>query len=184
MKILDRLPISEKRMSLRFGDKYATIHRNQVLIWVSVQLAGALEPEENIPRFPALLDTGNNFDFSVQDRQLREWAGIDPGLLVVLGDIEINRQIVKRREATVWLYPNIPGRQEVASDRPPFRLSMGKGIAVYTHDADPPGPRLPLLGLPAFLDNDLDWWLDPERRCITVQPRTWRRPLIRLLCRL
>jgi hypothetical protein len=182
MKILDRLPIPEKHTSLRFGDRYTTLHRNQVLVWVSVQLAGALEPEQNIPRFPALLDTGNNFDFSVQDRHLREWAGIDPGLLVVLGDIKINGQVVTRRRATVWLYPNIPGRQEVASDRPPFRLSMGKGIAVYRHDADPPGPRLPLLGLPAFLDNDLDWWLDPERRRITVQPRTWRRPLIRSLC--
>jgi hypothetical protein len=47
MKILDRLPIPEKRTSLRFGDKYATVHRNQVLMWVSVHLAGALEPEEN-----------------------------------------------------------------------------------------------------------------------------------------
>jgi hypothetical protein len=184
MKILDRLPIPEQRATLRFGDKYATVHRNQVLVWVSVHLAGALEPEENIPRIPAVLDTGNNFDFSMQDRHLREWAGIDPGLLVVLGDIEINGQVVKRREATVWLYPNIPGRQEVASGRPPVRLRMSKGIAVYTQDAFPPGPRLPLLGLPAFLDNDLDWWLDPERRYITVQPRTWRRPLIRLLCRL
>jgi hypothetical protein len=184
MKILDRLPIAENRTSLRFGDKYATVHRIQVLIWVSVQLAGALEPEENIPRFPALLDTGNNFDFSMQDRQLREWAGIDPALLVVLGDIEINGQLVKRREATVWLYPNIPGQQEVASGRPPLRLRMAKGIAVYTQKAVPPAPRLPLLGLPAFLDNDLDWWLDPERRHITVQSRTWRRPLMRLLCRL
>jgi hypothetical protein len=42
---------------------------------------------------------------------------------------------------------------------------------------------LPLLGLPALLDNDLDWWLDPQQRHITVQTRTWRRPLIRLLCR-
>ena len=91
MTILDRLPIPETRTSLRFGDRYTTAHRNQVLVWVSVYVAGVLEPEENIPRFPALLDTGNN---------------------------------------------------------------------------------------------DLDWWLDPERRHITVQPRTWRRPLIRLLCRL
>jgi len=98
--------------------------------------------------------------------------------------IVINGQVVGRREATVWLYPNIPGRQDVASGRPLFRLRMAKGIAVYPQDAVPPGPRLPLLGLPAFLDNDLDWWLDPERRHITVQPRTWRRPLIRLLCRL
>ena len=92
--------------------------------------------------------------------------------------------MVSRREATVWLYPNIPGRQDVASGRPPLRLRMGKGIAIYPPEAVPPAPRLPLLGLPALLDNDLDWWLDPERRCITVQSRTWRRHLIRLLCRL
>ena len=42
--------------------------------------------------------------------------------------------------------------------------------AVYTQDAVPPGPRLPLLGLPAFLENDLEFWLDPERRNVTVQP--------------
>jgi hypothetical protein len=130
MKILDRLPIQDKRTSLRFDDKYATIHRNQVLVWVSVHLDGVDEPEANIPRFPALLDTGNNVDFSLQYRQLREWAGIAPELLAILGDIEINGQMVKRREATVWLYPNIPGRQDVASDRPPFRLRRSQGIAV------------------------------------------------------
>ncbi len=86
--------------------------------------------------------------------------------------------------ATVWIYPNIPGRQDVAVDSRPYRMETPKGIAVYGPDADPPGPRLPLLGLPAFLENDLDFWLDPERRHVTVGPRTWHRPLIRLLCRL
>ena len=122
MKILDRLPIPEDRTSLRFGDRYLTLRADQIPVWVSVHLGGALEPEENIPRFPALLDTGNNFGFSVQDRHLREWAGIDPGLLVALGNIEIDGQVVMRRRATVWLYPNIPGRQEVASGRPLMRL--------------------------------------------------------------
>jgi hypothetical protein len=177
MKILDRVPISEQRTSLQFGDKYVTVRRNQILVWVSVHLAGALEPEKNIPQFPALLDTGNNFAFSLQDRLLRDWAGIDPSLLVSLGNVEINGQAVTCRTATVWLYSNSPGRQEVASDRPPFLLEMGKGIAVYPPDAVPPGPRLPLLGLPALLDNDLDWWLDPEQQNITVQSRTWRRHL-------
>ena len=171
MKILDRLPIPRERTSLRFGDRYVTIRRNQILVWVSVHLARVLDPEANIPRFPALLDTGNNVGFSIQDRHLREWAGIDPGLLASLGNVTIDGQVVGRREASVWLYPNIPGRQEVANGRPPFRLEMTKGIAVYAPDADPPGPRLPLLGLPALLDNDLDWWLDPERRHITVQTR-------------
>jgi hypothetical protein len=184
MKILDRLPISEKRASLPFGDRFATLHRNQLLVWVSIHSAGALKADDKLPRFPALLDTGNNFGFSMQDRHLREGAGIDHDLLVVLGDIEINGQVIPRRSATVWLYPNIPGRQDVANGKSPFRLSMGKGIAVYPQDAISPGPRLPLLGLPAFLDNDLDWWLVPERRHMTVQTRTWRRSLIRVLCRL
>jgi hypothetical protein len=81
MKVLDRLPIPGERTSLRFGGRYVTVHRSQVMVWVSVHLSGALEPDEHIPRFPALLDTGNNVDFSIQDRHLREWAGIDPGLL-------------------------------------------------------------------------------------------------------
>ncbi|MFI5456514.1 MAG: hypothetical protein ACHRXM_13775 [Isosphaerales bacterium] len=184
MKILDRLPIPEDRTSLRFGDRYVTIHANQILVWVSVHLPGILVPEGNIPRFPALLDTGNNFGFSVQDRHLREWAGTDPGPLEAIGDITIEGKVVTCRDAAVWLYPNIPGRQDAASGRPPFRLDLSRGIAVYTQDAVPPGPRLPLLGLPAFLDNDLDLWLDPERRHVTVQPRNWRRRLIRFLCRL
>jgi hypothetical protein len=150
MKILDRLPIPEDRTSLWFGDRYVTIHANQILVWLSVHLSEVVVPEENIPRFPALLDTGNNFGFSVQDRHLREWAGIDPGLLQALGDIAIEGKVVTRREATVWLYPNIPGRQDAASDQPPFRLEMSRGIAVYTQDAVPPGQRLPLLGLPAL----------------------------------
>jgi hypothetical protein len=183
MKILDRLPIPEDRTSLRFGDRYVTIHANQILVWVSVHLPGILVPEGNIPRFPALLDTGNNFGFSLQDRHLREWAGIDPGLLGARGDIAVEGKVVTRRDATIWLYPNVPGRQDAAESGRPLRLSMSKGIAVYTQDAVPPGPRLPLLGLPALLENDLDFWLDPPRRQVTLQPRTWRRPLIRLLCR-
>jgi hypothetical protein len=57
------------------------------------------------------------------------------------------------RLPTVWLYPNVPGRQDAARSGPPFRLEMSKGIAVYTQDAVPPGPRLPLLGLPALLES-------------------------------
>jgi hypothetical protein len=148
MKILDRLPIPKDRMSLRFGDRYIAIRADQILVWMSIHLTAVLELEDNIPRFPALVDTGSNVGFSIQERHLREWAGIDPGLLEVRGEITIEGKVVTRREAAVWLYPNIPGRQEVARGRPPFRLDLRKGIAVHTPDALPPGPRLPLLGFP------------------------------------
>jgi hypothetical protein len=183
MKILDQLPISTERTSLRFGGRFITVLPNQILVWVSVHMAGPVEPEHNIPRFPALLDTGNNFAFSLQDRHLREWVGIAADVLAPLGDITIEGKVVKRRRATVWLYPNVPGRQDAANNRPPFRLKLSMGIAVYPPDADPPGPRLPLLGLPALLDSGLDCWLDPDRRHVTVQSGSWRRPLMRLLCR-
>jgi hypothetical protein len=64
MKILDRLPITKDRMSLRFGDRFISARPDQILVWMSVHLPGVLEPEQSIPRFPALLDTGNNFGFS------------------------------------------------------------------------------------------------------------------------
>jgi hypothetical protein len=183
-RILDRLPILDKRTFPTFDEKSVKVHRNQILVWVSIHLAGVLQPEQNIPKFPALLDTGNNFDFSIQHRHLREWAGVDSALFPLLGDVEIDDQPVDRHEATVWLYPNIPGTRDIPSGSPPFRLSMRKGIAVYARDAVPPGPRLPLLGLPALLNNDLDFWLDPERRNVSVQTRTWRRRLMRLLGRI
>src|ERR1700722_6969400 len=105
-KILEHLPIVANRGSVRFGDRHVTVHRNQILLWVSIHLIGAAEPESTIPKIPALLDTGNNFEFSIQHRHLREWAGIDAALLTPLGNVEINEQVVNCHEAAVWLYPN------------------------------------------------------------------------------
>lgn len=184
MKILDRLPITRGQSSIRFGGRFLAVRPDQIVVWISLHLASVVEPEANAPVFPALLDTGNNFGLSIRERHASEWAGLDPRLLVHLGQLRIDNQTVHRREAAAWLYPNLPGRSDAAIGRRPFRLELGKGIAVYPSDADPPGPRLPLIGLPALLENGLDCWLDPDRRHVTVQSRSWRRPLMRLLGRL
>jgi hypothetical protein len=181
-KILDRLPILGTRTSVRFGDRHVTVLADQMLVWVSINLAGMPQPEKTTPRIPALLDPGNNFGFAIRYRHLREWAGMDPGSLGLLGTVEIDGQSVQRREASVWIYPNVPGAREVAEGKQPHLLELKRGIAIYPRDAEPPGPRLPLVGLPALVSNDLDCWIDPETRQITVQTRTWRRRLVRLLC--
>jgi hypothetical protein len=183
-KILHRLPIPGRRTEERFGDRYARIKRNQILIWVGIDLAGVIQSKSNSPIIPALIDTGNNAAFSIQDRHLREWSGINSNLLTFLGNSIISDRIVPRRAATVWLYPNVPGTRIVAGDRRPYLLDVPEGIAVYGGDALPIAPRLPLLGLPALLHNDLELWLDPELAEVTVQTRTWRRRIIRLLYRL
>lgn len=67
-KIIDQLPILEKRTFPRFDDKHVKVHSNQILLWVSIHLTGIVQPEQNTPKIPALLDTGNNFDFSIQHR--------------------------------------------------------------------------------------------------------------------
>ena len=69
MKILDQLPIAEARTSLRFDSRYIIVPHNQLLVWVSVHLGGVLKPEGNIPRFPALLDTGNKRLLAEHHRQ-------------------------------------------------------------------------------------------------------------------
>ena len=75
-KILDRLPILDKRAFPRFDDKHVRVHRDQILVWVSVNLAGVPDFPPEVPKIPALLETGNNFDFSIQHRHLREWANL------------------------------------------------------------------------------------------------------------
>jgi hypothetical protein len=182
-KILDQQPIPDRRVKERFGVRYVRVKRHQILIWVGIDLAGVAQPAPNLPVIPALLDTGSNFEFSIQHRHLQEWAGIDLALLTSVGSIEINEQVVARYLATIWLYPNLPGQRTIAPKRPPVRLRMDRGIAIYGAHAIPRGPRLPLVGLPALLNNDLDFWLDPEGRHAYVQTRTWRRTLMRLLSR-
>jgi hypothetical protein len=183
-RVLDRLPVLSAAQAEAFGERHAEVKRHQILVWVGVHLAEVAEPEANAPWFPGILDTGNNFGFSMQHRHLREWAGIDPQLLPHLGGLRIDERMVDRCETTLWLYPNIPGTRKPDRGARPHLLEMREGIALYPRDAIPPGPRLPLLGLPALLDNDLDLWLDPEARRVSVQTRTWRRRLMRLLCRL
>ena len=124
MKILDRLPIPEKRSSLRFGGRFATIRRDQILVWVSVHLSGVLEPEETHPQVPSLAGHRKQLRLLASGPTTARVGRDRPRWTGGTSDIEINAQVVGRRVATVWLYPNIPGRQEVANDRPPFRLEM------------------------------------------------------------
>jgi hypothetical protein len=181
MKILDRLPYSSQTpppLTVRGQAVPAKAH--QVIVWVSVSVAGLLEWDPRTPAFPAILDTGNTFTLSIFASQLIQWAGIRPDLLGVLGRIKQGGNYYPRYEADVWLHPNIPGSGQPQSNRQPFRLSLEKGIAVYP-DTTSPAPHLPLLGLQALTENDLHLMIDGQRRWAWLRTLDWRTSLLRWL---
>ena len=112
------------------------IRRYQVIVWVSVSVAD-FPWDPRTPAFPAILDTGNTFTLSIFQKQLIQWAGIQPPLLPNLGRIREGGQRYPCHEADVWLHPNVPGRRDRRSDRLPLRLQLaerhrrlpGRGVA-------------------------------------------------------
>ena len=180
MKILDRLPYwTESAPPAVVGGQPLRVRPHQIIVWVSVAVAD-LEWGARTPVFPAILDTGNTFTFSIFPRQLIRWAGMRRQLLPTLGTIREGGKLCPRHSADVWLHPNVPGRRDRREDRPPLRLHLPKGIAVYP-DEGWPAPHLPLLGLQALTRNNLHLTIDGERRLVWLRTPDWRTRLLRWL---
>ena len=180
MKILDRLPYStQPPPPVVVCGRSVRVKPYQIVVWVSVAVAD-LEWDSRTPAFPAILDTGNTFTFSIFQSQLVQWAGIQPPLLRRLGTIREGGHPYPCHEADVWPHPNVPGRRDRRTDRQPLRLPLQKGIAVYPNAASPP-PHLPLLGLRALTENNLHLTIDGQRRLVWLRTPDWRTRLLRWL---
>ncbi len=66
MKILNRLPFSEERSSVSTPDGIVDVKPYQIVVMVSLAARGLMELPEGSRRFPAILDTGNNHNFSIR----------------------------------------------------------------------------------------------------------------------
>jgi len=180
VKILDQLPYStEPPPPVVVRGQSLPVKPHQIIVWVSVGVAN-LEWDARTPAFPAILDTGNTFTFSIFQSQLVLWAGMQPQLLRRLGAIREGGRHYLRHEADVWLHLNAPGRQDRRTDRAPLRLTLEKGIAVYP-DAGSAPSHLPLLGLQALTENDLHLTIDGQRRLVWLRTPDWRTKLLRWL---
>lgn len=184
-KILDRLPLLPRTSSIAFGSQHVKMYRDEVLIWISIGLRGEDKLERLSPLFPAVLDTGNTYDFYLNEHHLENWAGIRRVLLPELGRRHVNQQVVTCHAADVWIYSNEPGSQKRRQGTPPFRLYVRSGIAVARQQGDKPiTPRLPLLGLPALRNNGLDFWFDSQATHCYLRTAGWRSGIIRSLHKL
>src|SRR4051812_43167055 len=82
---------------------------HQAIVWVSLGPFGERQLRPDPPRFPAILDTGNNFNFSIQERHFVDWTGLrledyPPLRYIQLG--EDAKQRLPILPCNVWLHRN------------------------------------------------------------------------------
>jgi hypothetical protein len=171
-RILHQLPIAERDSEVRVPEGWVSIRPYQIVMWVSLSLPKVHELDPVTPRFPVLLDTGLNHNFAIREDHLVRWAGLRPSSLLLAGTVEVAGRQIPLLGANAWIYPNRPGRMEILSQRPPIRLNLPRGIAVYPQGVPNPN-RLPTLGLRALLVNNLKLIIDGERREVTLKTAGW-----------
>jgi hypothetical protein len=169
--ILRDLPFSEERAEVEFNRRSISNKPDQIMVWVGITEGDQTEFDPRLPAFPAILDTGLSYSFSIRHEHLLRWAGLDPRWLRSAGDVRISKETVPLYKADVWLHPNVPGKRDRASGGEPFRF-VPKSIAVYPPTMSS-APRLPLLGLRALRLARLHLTIDCDRCSVTL--RTARR---------
>ena len=166
MRILDRLPFAEEQTSVLTPDGVAVVKPFQIIVWVSLATPDDRTLPPGTPRFPAILDTGNNHNFAIRHEQLERWSRLT---LLRRGQVSFNDQIVPLLAAHLWIHPNVRGIAELSA-REPFRLQLPEGIAVYPPDVSNPA-RLPILGLRGLVQNNLLLTISGRSRHVSL----WRR---------
>lgn len=173
--ILRRLPIS--RVPVQFRGASIEVRHPQIIVWVSVGLREPSGWDPRLPRFPAILDTGNSHNFLIRESHLAAWAGIDHRALDEFGRVDVSGQPVTERLAQVFVHRNLPRRRDSFYEAPPFHASAGDRIAVCP-DSHPRAPRLPLLGLRSLISNRLTLTIDGVRGEVSLRTaRRWWWPL-------
>ena len=172
--LVRKLPFYDHAEWLSIEDARIRVPSYAVVLWVGVGEKGSVSPDEKAPKIPALLDTGFNDNFAIREEQLRDWAGVDPRLFSRLRTQQHERGTIDRREANIWLHPNVPKTIECGAG-PPLLLELDEGILVLRGpgktvqpSAKDLRPRLPLVGLRALERNRLVVSLDCSRRRVDI----------------
>jgi hypothetical protein len=170
VKIIDRAPYFTGPTAVAVRGERVRVRAYQVIVWVSVNVRQAGDWDPRAPRFPAILDTGNNHNFAIGRGQFLRWAGLHPEALPLSRAVREQSHRVPLHLADVWLHPTRTRTREVREDREPYRLRIDEGIAIYPDEIS---PRLPLLGLRSLTVSELRLFLDGKHRRVTVST-PWR----------
>jgi hypothetical protein len=169
MKILDRLPISDEHLLMDVPGGRFRAKPYQIIARISISDVPAWDPRS--PSIPALIDTGNNHNFSIQESHLIRWAGLQPRLLLRHKTIREGSRSPTLHYADIWIHRNHSGRRDPRPGEP-VKLDLEEGIAVYPSDGSN-YPRIPVIGLRAILKNKLKLVIDGKRTHVTLKSPFW-----------
>ena len=163
MSIVRRSPFFDVPTHVEIGGQPVLVRPFQLVVWVSIQARSRLSP-----RVPAILDTGFSLNFAIQEEHLRAWADLAPDLLRIIGRSRITQHDLRLYEADIAVHPNVAGWRDAFRGAEPFPLSLREGIVIYPR-GHALSPRLPLLGLRALAQNNLETVIDGRRREVTIR---------------
>src|SRR5262245_2657195 len=167
IQVIRQLPFFETPISVTVGGVAVPIKPYQVVLWVSIAPMGRRHLDPGVLRFPAVLDTGFNHSFILQQQHLVQWAGLQPDELVPLARIQVYGEEAPLVSGNVWLHRNKPGRRDEFARLPPFCLELDRSVAIPSGRSH--APRRPLLGLRALRGGSLDVQSDGANRQVSIR---------------
>jgi hypothetical protein len=75
IRILRDLPFFDHETTAIVPTGNVIVRPFQIVVWVSITPQHVIEYDAATPRVPAVLDTGNNHNFSLREEHLLKWAG-------------------------------------------------------------------------------------------------------------
>jgi hypothetical protein len=111
--------------------------------------------------FPAILDTGCNTGFEIDENHLELWTGTHRRRFDRIGRYSPpGRRSFVTRSANIWIHLEPYTGPRFVGPRMPFHLVTTDEITVMDRSGTEPYPRFPLLGLQALVDNRLQAMVD------------------------
>jgi len=161
--ILRHLPFYDRPTLIEAqGRKFLAMSR-QIVLWVSVSPFGPRSAAQQLPVFPAVLDTGFNDSFLIHESHLRDLARLDQASMTMLsGRLVAGGRRFPIYAANLWLHRNCAGKHDLLVGQPPPLLELHRGIAVCTDSEI--RPRLPVVGMRALRQHELQLHVD-YRNC-------------------
>jgi hypothetical protein len=165
VKILNKLPFETENSTVNTSVGPIQVRPYQIIVWAN------LMTEEFLSRpFPAVLDTGANLNFIINESHLNNWLDLRAEQFVHRAMTLIDGEKIPVRVANVFLHRNVKGTRQIASGS--YQLTTPQGIVVYPKTTA--YPRLPLLGMRALGNSKLRVVIDGRRNYVSVDTGWFR----------